>query len=347
MFTRKWWFLLDDDDGAGKGGGEPSDDDDKDGDKKGEDDTSFLDLEGDKKDEKISDDSDTGLMASRKDAKKKKAADSDDDDTSTGERPKNVPEKFWDEKKKELRLETFIESYKERESALSRLRSERNVPEFVEEYLDTFTFDTTGHLRYSEGIDRLPAITKDDPLFVGFLESCHRRGVPTDMAAGLIKDVFKVMDGIYPEPFDDDAFVAEQNEILGKNFEMQTDTAIAWVESLHTQGVLSLNEAKALHRDVGHSAHGVMALNKLRAEMTGEAVIPVHEVVPEDGLPTPEELYSMKLTDKYSTDPEYKKKVDDLFPKVFPGVGNINTKGLGIAAIQANDARRRLKNLKS
>ena len=202
-------------------------------------------------------------------------------------------------------------------------------------------------MRYSEGINNLPTIPKDDPLLLGAIESFHRRGLSVEQASGVIKDVFKVMDGMYPAPFDNDAYVKEQNALLGVNHEMQMDTAISWIESLHTQGLLNLNEAKALHTGVGRSAHGVMALNKLRAEITGESPIPVHEVVPTDGLPTPNELYAMKMKPEYKTDLKYKKEVDDLFPLVFPGTGQADLGGVGMAAIRSEDARKRQANKSS
>ena len=77
--------------------------------------------------------------------------------------------------------------------------------------------------------------------------------------------------------------------------------------------------------------------------MTGEAMIPVREPMPEDGIPTSEELYAMKLDPKYKTDVEFRKKVDNLFPVVFPGTGKANLSGVGMRAIMANDARARQK----
>lgn len=338
MFTRKEWFFLTPDDTGG--GGDSSEDD-----KPSEDDTSFLDIDEKKKDS-IADDDEEGLLASRSKSKSKSDSKKSDDKPSD-DRPENIAEKFWDPDKKEIRVEALAKSHKDAESNLSRLRAEHKVPEFPEEYLDVFTFDVDGQMRYSDGIDRLPVISKKDPLLAGALESFHRRGLSVEQAAGVIKDVFKIMDGIYPAPFDNDAYVEEQNSLLGVNHEMQMDTAIAWIESLHTQGFLNLNEAKALHSGVGRSAHGVMALNKLRAEITGEPTIPIHEVIPSDGLPTQNELYAMKLRPEYKTDAKFREQVDKLFPLVFPGTGQADLGGLGMDAIRANDARKRQKKQES
>lgn len=323
--NRKWWFTLDADDGAPPGGDPPKD---KDGD------PDFLKIpEGEKKGDEIDDGDGEGLAS-----KKKQDPPADD-----GERPSHIPEKFWNAEKKEIRVDTLVESYAEAESNLTRIRAERQVPEGIEGYLDTFTFLEDGELKYAEGVLNLPPTKKDDPLFKGALESFHKRGLSTEQAAGVIKDVFQIMDGIYPEPFDNEAYTAEQQAILGANHEMQVETAQAWIQSLHTQGTLNLKEAQALHKDVGHSAAGIMAINKLRAEITGEAVIPMHAPVPEDGVPTKEELYAMKFSPEYQKDAAFKKKVDGLFLSVFPGTGVADLKGVGMASIQANDAKTRSK----
>lgn len=331
---RKWWFTLDADKGAPPGGDPPKDPPKDPPSKEEGGEPAFLKIPEDEKDKDVIDDGEGEGLAS------KKKQDSPADD---GERPSNIPEKFWNAEKKEVRVDTLVDSYAEAESNLTRIRAERQVPESVEGYLNTFTFTEDGEFRYAEGVLNLPPTKKDDPLFKGALESFHKRGLSTEQAAGVIKDVFQVMDGIYPEPFDNDAYKAEQQAILGANHEMQVATAQKWIESLHTQGTLNLKEAQALHKDVGRSAAGIMALNKLRAEATGEAVIPIHDPVPEDGIPTPDELFAMKMDPKYKTDAAYKKKVDELFPVVFPGTGNADLRGVGMAAVMANDARARKK----
>jgi len=323
---KQYRVFMDADDGPAPGGG--ADDDDKDL-------PDFLQDKG-RADDDIAGDEGKGLATKKKPAAKKK------EDKPTGERPSNVPEKFWDADGKAIRTDSLLESYAEAESALSRSRAEKNVPEFHEGYLDTFTFDADGNFRYSDGVDNLPAMSKDDPTFQGMLQSFHKHGLSGDQAAGVLKDYFAVANAVTPEPFDNEAFVAQEQEILGKNHELQVETAQAWVESLHAQGVLNLNEAKALHNRVGESAHGIMAINKLRALATGEAPIPVHEPIPEDGTPTKKEWYDMKLSPQYQTDAKFKKEVDDLVLVVFQGTGNTDFSGLGISAIEANEIRARL-----
>lgn len=333
---RKWWFTLDADKGVPPGGdpskdagGDPPKDPPS---KEAGGEPEFLKIPGgEKKGDEIDDGEGEGLASKKK----------QDSKADEGGRPSNIPEKFWNAEKKEIRVDTLAESYAEAESNLARIRAERQVPEGIEGYLDTFTFNDEGELKYAEGILNLPSTKKDDPLFKGALESFHKRGLSTEQAAGVIKDVFQIMDGIYPEPFDDDAYKAEQQAILGANHEMQVATAQAWIETLHSQGTLNLKEAQALYKDVGRSAAGIMAINKLRAEMTGEAVIPIHDPVPEDGIPTKEELYAMKFSPEYQKDAAFKKKVDELFPVVFPGTGVAELGGVGMAAVQANDARAR------
>lgn len=326
--TRRFVF-FDKDDGGG-GGGESSGGEEGEGEgDKGEDDDKtpeFLKLPGDGK----------GLASPKLKKRETKITEG-----PTDERPSNVPEKFWDVENKAVRVDALMESYTEAESALSRSRAEKKVPEFPEGYLDVFTFDSEGNMKYSEGVDRLPAIAKDDPVLQNALKSFHKHGIAAEQAAGIIKDFFLDANGVYPEAFDNEAFTAQQQLILGKNHEVQTETAQAWIVSLHTQGVLNENEARSLHNHVGEDAHGIMALNKLRAMVTGEVAIPIHDPIPEDGIPTPEELYTMKMQPEYATDAKYRKKVDDLFPVVFPGKGNARFEGLGQASIEANALRAR------
>ncbi len=295
----------------------------------------------DKSDDDITDDESKGL------ATKKKAAAKTKDDEPTGERPPNVPEKFWDTEGKAIRTDSLLESYVEAESALSRSRAEKNIPEFHEGYLDVFTFDSEGQLRYGEGVDKLPAVAKDDPLLQNALKSFHKHGLSADQAAGVIKDFFVDANAVFPEPFDNEAFTAQQQEILGKNHEVQVETAQGWIQSLHSQGVLNTREAKAMHNRVGESADGIMAINKIRSMVTGEAPISVRDPIPEDGIPTKSEWYDMKLSEQYQTDEKFQKKVDDLTEVVFQGTGNTDFGGLGLKAIDANEARKRLAKSKN
>lgn len=345
-----WWKLLaltasaqlaPDKDGTGGDSGSENTDDGGDG---GDDD--FLSLDG-------GDDDDSGLMAARDSERKKKKTDADsapdpkkqgDKKTKGVARPDYIEEKYWDSEKGEPRIEALAKANKDLFTQAQTLRAQKNVPATPDGYLSA-AFDTEGKLKLQADIPNLPAIAKDDPVLSAYAESAHKRGLTQDQFNGIMQDVLQISAENAPPPFDKEAYVAEQKAILGPNADALVDHSIDWIKSLVVQGTLSAEQGKALYDGVGRSAHGILALQKLYTEITGEFGIPTDVPLPERGVPTPEEWYDMKLSQKYKTDEAYKKEVDDLAEVVFPGKGgaNLNLGRLGMSRLAQRDGQARME----
>jgi len=320
------------DDGAGddKSGGEGDDKGDKGGKPDG-----LMGDPGDKKPGKP--DNRHPADKDPKDEPGDKKPDDKKNDADKGKRPDHIPEKFWDAEKGTVKTDEMAKAYATLETAHGKLKGnpamKGDVPEKAEDYFGDKGLTIPDDIK----IDRVKDIPADDPALLAAAKAAKEAGIPRDVLLAFAPKFLGHLNEFLPEPMDVDA----EMESLGKGGEALVTGLKTWLDGLHDSGELSAAELKQAYQ-FGASADGVRVLNKLR-NMTGQQPIPMN-LPSGDGLPSKEELYAAKRSDKYRTDPAYREKIEKQFEQVFgtepagtsqPGLGmppqgaprNTNKKG--------------------
>lgn len=265
--------------------------------------------DSEKKEElKISKDA-PGLMEGLDKLKKKDepVEDPSKDKTEIEVRPENVPEKFWDTEKGELRRDSLLKSYDDREKELSRLKGDVTPVKDFREYLaDDMVKD--GKLVLPEELEE--EVTVDDPVLVGIMESLQARGASKEMGQEIIKDMFAVLAKNVGGEIDVEAEMAR----LGENGMVVMEANHTWIDGLVSSKTISEIE-KAMLYAFSQDAEGMTLLNKIRME-TGENPIP-SMLKPADGTDSSMEKWNEMMDDpRYKTEEAWREKTDLLGEKV-------------------------------
>jgi hypothetical protein len=240
-------------------------------------------------------------------------------DGETEGRPEGIPEKFWDNKKGEIRSEALAKSYDDLRKEFNKLKGGKGkdpkAPENAEDYLAEF--ETPKEIETEDGVkalDRVRDIPSDDPALIAFSESAKKYGLSKEQFNGIIMDVLAGANDQLPEPFDREA---EMSALGGEEKALPfIKTNQNYLLHLHKNGVLNEGEYKYALA-FGTTAVGVQTLNKLRIN-SGEKPIPVGATAT-TGAKTPDECAAMLANPLYNEDTPageaYRAKVEAEFKR--------------------------------
>lgn len=240
-----------------------------------------------------------------------------------GERPENIPEKFWDAEKKSIKTDSLVKSYTDLEKQYGKLKNDKQdpVPESVEDYTKDFKMPALERKNgeETEKADRIAAFEKDDPALQGFAKAAKNHGLSKKQFDGMLGDMLFEFNGLMPEPYDEKA---EMDALGGESKALAViDINQKWLNRLEKTNTIDAEEKNFL-MDLGGTALGIRTLNKIR-QQTGEKHIPVHTVVSGNGNKTRDELYALRDHEDWNSKDDSKKKayrqyVDSEYNKSFP-----------------------------
>lgn len=216
------------------------------------------------------------------------------------QRPDFLPPKFWDDEKGEVRLKDLFNNYEHARQQVSR--GDNKVPAKAEDY--KIEVDTSALAKL--GIEKPDA----DPLIGWFRQAAHEIGLNQSHFSQLVAGYLEKA-GSMVETTDGDKEFAS----LGPQAQVLIDSMSNWADDLHKNGILNDADLRAMN-ELTSTADGVRLLQHLR-EYYGEQAIPVNPGEEEGGMPTNAELAAMGNDERYGTDAEYTKKVDDLYDKKY------------------------------
>jgi hypothetical protein len=225
-----------------------------------------------------------------------------------------VPEQFWDAAKGAIRTDALTKAWKDSREHIKQLSADRTVPESHDKYAFT----------KPEALKR--EIPGDDPALGLFRKAAHAAGLSQTQFDKLAGNFLMGVDAMVPPALD----LAAEKAKLGPNADAVINQVVAWGDKMIQDGVWSKDEYDEIIV-MGSTALGLSALHKA-AVRYGEKPIPLTGATIE-GLPSKEELYAMKGTDKYRADPAERARVEALFEKVF-GTDPAGTSepGLGVGS---------------
>lgn len=225
-----------------------------------------------------------------------------------GERPSNIPEKFWDAKAGVVRSDAMAKAYADLETKL-RNGGKTDPDDIVPE--NATVADYFGEaIELDESVDRI-GLTMDDPGLKVASEVFHKYGIGKATALNIVKDMFKGMNEHAPAPMDPDA----ELKSLGPNGKHVIDGTYAWLNKLDREGKLNDDDAQIAIEMMG-TARGVKFLNKIRG-MTGEQAIPTGHHVPASGGMSSEEWTLAYQEAIKNGDEKKQRELDDISAGVF------------------------------
>lgn len=218
-------------------------------------------------------------------------------------RPENVPVKFWDAEKKEVRLDSVLKAYNALEAKQTRKEGDgEGAPEKPEDYFPAdFSLDPE--------VDRI-GLEADDPGLKAASKVFHKYGISKTAAMGIVKDMFKEMNQHAPVPIDP----AQEFKSLGANAQAIVDANIVWLEGLERDGKLGDADAD-IAINLMQTAAGARFLNKMRG-LSGQLPIPVSHGAPSASM-SPEEWHSEMQQAVKDKDYKRQEELDGLSARVF------------------------------
>lgn len=264
-------MLAPPDDNSDGGDDDSGADDDGDGDKGGDDDA------GDKGDKKSSL-REKGLFKKGENDDDNSDADADNDDDNDGDddddaadsdRPSDIPAKFWDAEKKEIKTDALSKAFTDLEKAHSKLRRSKGLDEDVPETADKY-FEKGLEIELPD--EKTGEVPPDDPALKDWATVCLSEGIGGDKATRIAKGYMKLLMQHADGPIDRDAEIAS----LGKNGGNIVDSVLTFFEGKENEGELSGDDVDLIG-EWGKTAKGMRLLAKIRG-WTGEAPIPVVSV---------------------------------------------------------------------
>ena len=209
----------------------------------------------------------------------------DDPDDVEFVQPEWLPDKFWDPENG-VQTEKLAKSFAELEKKFSR--GDHKAPK---EYDTKFL-----------GED----IPEDDEMLNNYMDMAKRYGFSQDDFQGLAQ---QFIDGANQKVMDQNEYIKEQRQLLGKNAEALVKSNITWAEGLINKGIINKGEFELLDK-LGGSADGTRLMRKLR-NLSGEQEIPIPSL---DGeRKTKEELQSYVADPRWRDDPVWRAQKEKEF----------------------------------
>jgi len=234
--------------------------------------------------------------------------DSADAQDVSGERPEFIKEAFWDADTNQPRLEALAKSQADFEKQARAKVG--NLPSDASEY----------ELQAPEGMD-----FTDDVIVEASREIALKHGLTKESYEGFMSDMVGVLADNAPAPFD----AAAEKAKLGDRADSVIEGVVKWADNLQNIGLLSETERDAMN-DLGASAEGIKALNKIRIHYTRTSDIPT-QVSTDDGSMSAAEFYKEVGSERYATDVDYRKKVQEQGRRIFgTDPAGSSPRGLGV-----------------
>lgn len=241
------------------------------------------------------------------------------DQTQTFERPKDVPEEYWDDKSGSYKGDQLLNALKaEQQKALGLRqklsRGHQNAPSEANAY----------QLQVD---DQDIQINEDDDGIQLFRNIAFKNNLSQEQFNGVVSEFFNAYKEGNLESNDnedDDPEFAEEQAIaymeternkLGENANQILTNINAFGRQLYKQGVLSKDDLETF-KNIGVSAENIRLLDKLRTAAGYISDIPI-DVQPLSNLPSKEEIDQIVASPEYQTDRVLQKKVSDYFVKVY------------------------------
>ena len=201
------------------------------------------------------------------------------------ERPDFWPENFWKKDQNEPDLEGIAKSWYDLRKMISK--GEHKAPE---------KYDTKS---FGDNSD-------DNPLVGTMVEWAKDQGLSQsafdDLVGRMQSQAKELMSNDYVDP-------AEERAKLGPKAEAIINGMANWGRGLVNKGVLSAEEFDEF-KVMGGTARGLQVMMKIRESYEGR--VPT-ESIPQQGMPSDEELQQMVGDPKWETDPAYRSKVEKMF----------------------------------
>lgn len=187
-------------------------------------------------------------------------------DEDSKARPDDVPEKFWDNDKGEVKTSSLLKAFNDTKKALDTLKRDKGAkigaPESAEDY-------------FKEGLELdedspFSIDGPDDPGLKAWAEVGKKYDLPKDVVVGIAKDWLKEMSPHAAEPIDPSA----EKEKLGKNAQNIIDGVFTWLEGQEKN--FDDGDIEVIDQ-LSQTANGVKFLAKMRNQ-SGEQPIPVSSV---------------------------------------------------------------------
>jgi hypothetical protein len=226
-------------------------------------------------------------------------------------------DKFWDAEKGQVNTELMNRNLTELETKFSK--GQHKAPEKPEGYKMQVSEDVAKTL-FGGDVSK----AAEDPAIKKLNNFMHKYSMP--------QEAYDEFMGLYAEHIGpaQQALVIDvkaEKAKLGKNADAVIENQFQFLETLYKAkaiGDAEVDEARILME----TAAGVKFLQAIR-EHYGENPIPVDNLNQDKGMPTKDELAAMLNDPKYESDPAYKKKVDNLYEKMY---GN----GPAMSSLQAH-----------
>lgn len=209
---------------------------------------------------------------------------------AASERPENVPEKFWDSEKGEVRLDDALKSYSELEK---RFGSFTGAPE---EYAIGLSEELT-----EQGVE----IDKDDPMLEAATKFAQDAGMSQEGFNGMLN--LYAMNQLAMQKAEQEAMVADIAS-LGDNADRRINNLTQWANKN-----MPADLAEGF-KDMAVSSDAVKAMEQM-VSMTRAAPIQANEAAPVGGV-TQAEVNQMQFAKdefgnrKIATDPSFRKEYE-------------------------------------
>lgn len=232
---------------------------------------------------------------------------SDDDGDGATSRPENIPEKFWNAEKGEVRADAMAKAYATLEAAHTKLKADKGVedaPESEDEYFAD-GFDVP------EEADRVGELEPDDPGLKGWARVAKKHNLSAKVAREIAQDMLVELNDEMPEPLD----VEGERSKLGDGANALVGGLKTWALGLEESGAISKGETDMLF-SLGKNADGIRLVEKLR-RMTGEEPIPLGDPTVGEGMSL-DELDAEYIKAVQEKDYKRQKELDALRDKLVP-----------------------------
>lgn len=233
-------------------------------------------------------------------------------------KPEWLLENFWDDDKKEVKVETLGKSYAELRKEFNNKNNDK-PGKIVEDYL------TEDFLNSKE----MENVEKEDEALKLAFDVARKSGLGVKAAQNFIVSFIKDLDNLPKNPIDTKAEMKK----LGDQGKQIVLSAKNWVDSLLKENKIDIDAHSVLH-ELGTTARGIQTLSKIR-DLTGEKPIPTGEAI--KGMDTSKSIkdyYNMtyeKDAKPGESEEAYYKRIKELVrPMVENDPDNIDGSGFGI-----------------
>lgn len=232
-------------------------------------------------------------------------------------RPVWLAEKFWDESKKEIRVDAAMKSYTDTQKELHRYQNQRGpgVPAEATGYASSEAI-VDGNFTFGEEHVELPPLGAEDPLLLAFNQAAFEQGLSVKAHDAIVRKIYPTIVEIQrPTISIEDELVKLGNGDLDNGSKLHGITN-TWIENMQARGQINENQATMI-KSWGANAVAIETLLKLREGM-GEKPIPPGAPLEMEGVPTQQELKAMVNDERYEKDAAYRAEAQKAFERAEP-----------------------------